>query len=110
MMRDQVPPICDTDELEADVTAVIEACGGDPRTAIKALLVEQNIQEQRIERLASALSFGYVRGRICVTRERPIPTPGGRLLRLTQLSPDRSNEESLNLEDLMVKDGSIGKE
>jgi hypothetical protein len=49
------------------VTAVIEACGGDPRTAIKALLVEQLIQEQRIERLAAALSFGYVRGRIGVT-------------------------------------------
>jgi hypothetical protein len=53
---------------------VIEACGGDPRTAIKALLVEQLIQEQRIERLASALSFGYVRGRIGVTRARPNPT------------------------------------
>jgi hypothetical protein len=57
----------DTDQMEADVTAVIEACGGDPRTAIKALLVEQLVQEQRIERLAAALSFGYVRGRIGVT-------------------------------------------
>jgi hypothetical protein len=63
-MTDQVQPICDTDQMEADVTAVIEACGGDPRTAIMALLVEQQIQEQRIERLAAALSFGYVRGRI----------------------------------------------
>jgi hypothetical protein len=52
------------DPMEADVTAVIEACGGNPRTAIKALLVEQLVQEQRIERLAAALSFGYVRGRI----------------------------------------------
>jgi hypothetical protein len=52
--------------MEADVTAVIEARGGDPRTAIKALLVEQLIQEQRIERLAAALSFGYIRGRIGV--------------------------------------------
>ncbi|MBM6579825.1 hypothetical protein ILT44_06500 [Microvirga sp. BT689] len=66
-MTDQVQPTCDTDQMEADVTAVIEACGGDPRTAIKALLVEQLIQEQRIERLAAALSFGYVRGRIGVT-------------------------------------------
>jgi hypothetical protein len=49
------------DRVEADVTAVIEDCG-DPRTAIKALLVEQEILEQRIARLASALSFGYVRG------------------------------------------------
>ncbi len=69
-MIDQVQPTCDTDEMDADVTAVIEACGGDPRTAIKALLIEQHIQEQRIERLAAALSFGYVRGRIGVTSRR----------------------------------------
>jgi hypothetical protein len=42
----------------SNVTAVIEACGGDRRTAMKACLVEQHIQEQRIERLAAALSFG----------------------------------------------------
>ena len=63
-MTDQVQPGCDTDQMEADITAVIEACGGNPRTAIRVLLVEQTIQEQRIERLAAALSFGYVRGRI----------------------------------------------
>lgn len=66
-MVQQAQAACDTDPMEADVTAVIEACGGDPRTAIKALLVEQLVQEQRIERLAAALSFGYVRGRIGVT-------------------------------------------
>ncbi|MEZ0171266.1 hypothetical protein [Microvirga sp. TS319] len=57
------PMLYEPEDLEADVAAVIEACGGDPRTAVKALLVEQLIQEQRIERLAAALSFGYVRGR-----------------------------------------------
>jgi len=62
-MTDQIQTACDTDQMEADIAAVIEACGGDPRTAIKALLVEQEILEQRIARLASALSFGYVRGR-----------------------------------------------
>ncbi len=66
-MVQQAQAACDTDPMEADVTAVIEACGGDPRTAIKALLVEQLIQKQRIERLAAALSFGYVRGRTGVT-------------------------------------------
>ncbi len=66
-MVQQAQAACDTDPMEADVTAVIEACGGDPRTAIKALLVEQLVQEQRIERLAAALSFGYVRGRTGVT-------------------------------------------
>jgi hypothetical protein len=71
-MTNQVQPTRDTDQLEADVTAVIEACGGDPRTAIRALLVDQHIQEQRIERLAAALSFGYVRGWTGVT-----PTQSG---------------------------------
>jgi hypothetical protein len=68
-MTQQEQATCDADPMEADVTAVIEACGGDPRTAIQVLLVEQHIQEQRIARLAAALSFGYVRGR---TGVRPI--------------------------------------
>jgi hypothetical protein len=55
-MTDQVQPACDTDQMEADVTAVIDACGGDPRTAIKTLLVENLIQEQRIERLAACFA------------------------------------------------------
>ena len=63
-MNGQVQPTHDTDEMAGEVTAAIEACGGDPRAAIKALLIEQLVQEQRIERLAAALSFGYVRGRI----------------------------------------------
>jgi hypothetical protein len=70
-MTDQVQPTCDTDPMEADVTAVIAAYGGDPRTAVKALLVEQHIQEQRIERLAAALSFRYVRGRTGANRPDP---------------------------------------
>ena len=70
-MTQQEHTACDADPMEADVSAVIEACGGDPRTAIRALLVEQLIQEQRIERLAAALSFGYVRGQIGVMCGRP---------------------------------------
>jgi hypothetical protein len=61
-MIDPAQPISDPDEKEADVTALIDAYGGDPRTAVRALLIEQKILEQRIGRLASALSFGYVRG------------------------------------------------
>jgi hypothetical protein len=62
-MIDPAQLTSDTDDRDADVTALIEACGGDPRTAIRALLIEQEILEQRIGRLAAALSFGYVRGR-----------------------------------------------
>jgi hypothetical protein len=53
----------EADERDADVAAVIKACGDDPRAAVKALLIEHEILEQRIGRLAAALSFGYVRGR-----------------------------------------------
>lgn len=70
-MTEQEPAACYADPMEADVSAVIEACGGDPRIVIKALLVEQRIQEQRIERLAAALSFGYVRGQSGVRPGRP---------------------------------------
>jgi hypothetical protein len=73
-MTEQVQTACNDDPMEADITAVIEACGGDPTTAIKALLVEQLVQEQRIERLAAALSFGYVRGRIGVTPQNTGPS------------------------------------
>jgi len=69
-MTEQESAERDIDPIEADVTAVIEASGGDARTAIRALLVEQLIQEKRIERLAAALSFGYVRGRIGVPAEQ----------------------------------------
>ena len=65
-MTDQVQPVSDLEQLDAEVTAVIEDFNGDPRAAIRALLVEHLVQEQRIARLASALSFGYVRGRIGV--------------------------------------------
>jgi hypothetical protein len=74
-MTEQEQAARDADLIDEDVSAVIKACGGDPRTAIKALLVEQLIQEQRIERLAAALSFGYVRGRIGLMSGRPDPKP-----------------------------------
>jgi hypothetical protein len=70
-MTDQTQTVSGTDETDAHVIAVIEACGGDPRMAIRALLVEQEILEQRIARLASALSFGYVRGRTGAVRPAP---------------------------------------
>lgn len=78
-MAEQKQATYEAEDLEADVAAVIEACGGDPRTAIRALLVEQLIQEQRIERLAAALSFGYVRGRTGFTSVQREPHAGSRV-------------------------------
>jgi hypothetical protein len=74
-MAEQEEAQRDIDPVDADVTAVLEACGGDARTAIRALLVEQLIQEERIERLAAALSFGYVRGRVGTRAKQFTPKP-----------------------------------
>jgi hypothetical protein len=62
-MTDEMQAPHSASQIEADVDAVIDACGGDPRIAIKALLMEHLAQEQRIEHLAAAVAFGYVRGR-----------------------------------------------
>ncbi len=70
-MTDQTHTVSDTEETDAHVMAVIEACGGDPKLAIRILLVEQELLAQRIGRLASALSFGYVRGRTGVGPGQP---------------------------------------
>ena len=61
----------DADQLEAEVSAVIEDFGDAPRAVIRALLVGHNILEQRIGRLASALSFERVRRRTGVSSEQP---------------------------------------
>ncbi|MDF0520642.1 hypothetical protein P0R31_25690 [Bradyrhizobium yuanmingense] len=53
------PPGPDRLELAAD--QAIEACGGDAREAIKALIVANEFLERRLEELASP---GYARGRV----------------------------------------------
>ena len=49
------------DYLEAAADQAIEACGGDAREAVKALIVANEFLEQRLEDLASP---GYARGRV----------------------------------------------
>ena len=51
----------DPDRLEAAADQAIEACGGDAREAVKALIVANEFLEQRLEDLASP---GYARGRV----------------------------------------------
>ncbi|HEY8007561.1 MAG TPA: hypothetical protein VIE66_12375 [Methylocella sp.] len=52
------------DDLEANTQAVIAACDGDARAAVRALLVANSYLERDVERLEKAVSLGYVRGRI----------------------------------------------
>ncbi|WP_439404726.1 hypothetical protein ACNJX9_25275 [Bradyrhizobium sp. DASA03076] len=51
----------DPDRLEAAADLAIEACGGDAREAVKALIVANEFLERRLEELASP---GYARGRV----------------------------------------------
>ena len=67
----QQPQPLDADDLEYDVEAIVAACDGDARAAVKSLLVTNSFQEQRIaalekriERLLEVASVGYARGKL----------------------------------------------
>lgn len=51
------------DITEADIDEVIAACSGDPRAAIRALLIGQQFLEAALEEARKEASWGYVRGR-----------------------------------------------
>jgi hypothetical protein len=53
----------DDDGLEAAVDQAIAACGGDMRSAIRALIVANNFLEGEVGELMKAVSHAYVRGR-----------------------------------------------
>jgi hypothetical protein len=53
----------DGDELEAAVDQAIAACGGDMRSAIRALIVANDYLESEVSELMKAVSQAYVRGR-----------------------------------------------
>ena len=48
---------------DADIDAVLAACDGDPRAAIRALLIGQQFLEVELEEARREASWGYVRGR-----------------------------------------------
>jgi len=53
----------DVDGLEAAVDRAIAACGGDLRSAIRALIVANDYLETEVGELMKAVSHAYVRGR-----------------------------------------------
>jgi hypothetical protein len=53
----------DADGLEAAVDEAIAACGGDMRSAIRALVVANNYLESEVTDLMKAVSHAYARGR-----------------------------------------------
>ncbi len=51
------------DGLEASVDQAIAACGGDLRSAIRALIVANGYLESEVSELMKAVSSAYARGR-----------------------------------------------
>jgi hypothetical protein len=51
------------DGLEAAIDQVIAICDGDPRAAVRALIIANNFLESEIADLKKAVSHAYTRGR-----------------------------------------------
>ena len=56
-------PQADADRLEGAADQAIEACGGDIRDALKALIVANEYLESEVCELMQAVSHAYTRGR-----------------------------------------------
>lgn len=57
-------------DLEFAADQAIEACGGNAREAVKALLVAVDFLEAQVDELKGAVSNGYARGRYVAPRDR----------------------------------------
>lgn len=51
-------------DLELAADQAIQACGGDAREAVKALLVAVDFLEAQLDGLRKQVSTGYARGRL----------------------------------------------
>ncbi|WP_256805740.1 hypothetical protein [Bradyrhizobium sp. Bra64] len=60
---EQQPVVDQAAELEAAVALAIEACGGDPVDAVRALIVMNSALEQELSDVYAKASRGYLRGR-----------------------------------------------
>jgi hypothetical protein len=54
--------------LEREVEEAIALCDGDVRAALRAALVANSFHTAEVERLAQAVSFGFMRGRSAARR------------------------------------------
>ena len=57
-------PNAQDDDLEAAIDQAIAVCDGDPRAAVRALIVANNRLESEIAELKKAVSHAYMRGRL----------------------------------------------
>lgn len=63
MSADRQPDPADNEGLETAVNQAITACGGDMRSAIRALIVANDYLENEVAELMKAVSHAYARGR-----------------------------------------------
>lgn len=61
----------DARSLGAAADAAIEACGGDARAAVRALIVANSFLEAEVQRLAKAVSSSFARGSRAKGKEPP---------------------------------------
>lgn len=57
------PTTPETDELEATVQAAIDACDGDLRATIRALVIANAFLEDELAQTVPAVSYCYGKGR-----------------------------------------------
>ena len=53
----------EVDDLERDVDAAISSCGGNPRAALRALIITVSFLSAELKAAKRAASKGYVRAR-----------------------------------------------
>jgi hypothetical protein len=61
---DPQPQEIEPHNIENDVETAIEACGGDSRAAVRALVVANAFLDAECERLRSLTSSGFARGKL----------------------------------------------
>ncbi|MCS3893294.1 enamine deaminase RidA (YjgF/YER057c/UK114 family) [Bradyrhizobium japonicum USDA 38] len=64
-------PVDPAAELDAAVAQAIEACGGDPVDAVRALIVANSMIEQELAEVYAKASHGFLRGRRVPKRNAP---------------------------------------
>jgi hypothetical protein len=57
------PKLQEPDPLDVAADQMIAACDGDPRTAVRALIVANGLLEAELNDIYAAISKGYARGR-----------------------------------------------
>jgi hypothetical protein len=55
--------------LESEISEAVALCGGDVRAALRATLIANAFLEAELERLAAAVSVGFVRRRKSTARQ-----------------------------------------